>query len=430
VVAAARSAQFVEPFLPLLLLVALDAGPTTVAAVLLGQQSAAVAGFVALGLVSSRWRVLALLRLGLVGSAAGCAALAVAPGVWVAALGAVAFGFSAALWRGAAQAMLPLSLTEGAGTEAGVRGSDAGATRSRAFGLVVVASNAGALLSAAAGAAGLPIRAMFVIQAVALGAGLLLTVRVPPPRVVRPPSTLLPVGGGKPARRAMVRFWLMALAIAPATAVMFQAFSGLALALTPTQYRTMVVVNAATLVLGQPVISWVTRRVSAAAALAGATAVMGAGMAVQIRLPDAVVVTVVWTLAELVVIVVPAAVVSGLAPHARQGAFVGRFQAVQGIVAAAATYLGPMVASRSTSGFAIGCIAVGTLGLLAVAAVRHRVGTAMRQPVDCPCGALLCVCDDAHQSCANPTPVLVHGGTSAGSPSHAGHHDSSGPSTR
>ncbi|HEX2064659.1 MAG TPA: hypothetical protein VHE80_09590, partial [Acidimicrobiales bacterium] len=57
VVAVSRSAQFVEPFLPLLLLGGLAATPATLAAVLLAQQSAAVVGFVGLGPLTARFGV-------------------------------------------------------------------------------------------------------------------------------------------------------------------------------------------------------------------------------------------------------------------------------------------------------------------------------------------------------------------------------------
>lgn len=183
VVAAARAAQFVEPFLPVLLAVQLRAGPGAIAAVLLVQQAAAVLGFGALGPLSTRLGVAGGLRLGLVAAA------------------------------GALSVRLPVDRSRGGG-----------------------------------------------------GPG------------------QRPAGMARSARRP---FWLVIVAVAPATALMFQAFSGLAVALPESQYRTVVLVNAVVLVLGQGLTGALVRRVPAAVALAGATLLLGAGIAGQAVLPFA-----------------------------------------------------------------------------------------------------------------------------------------------
>jgi hypothetical protein len=67
-----------------------------------------------------------------------------------------------------------------------------------------------------------------------------------------------------------------------------------------------------------------------------------------------------------------------------------------------------MLAGRSRPAFAAACLVLTGLGLIALAVARRWVGTTMRQPMSCPCGALLCVCDPSHHACASPTPVIVH----------------------
>jgi hypothetical protein len=414
VVAVSRSAQFVEPFLPLLLLRGLAATPATLAAVLLAQQSAAVVGFVGLGPLADRFGVATTMRIGLAGAMVTAGVMAAVPETLAVGTAAVGYGAASALWRGAAQALVPLSLAAAdSPRDAPSSTSGESAVRARAFGLLVLASNAGSLASAAVGAAGAPVRAMIAAQAAATGVGLLLSTTLPrapgaDATVAQPGMT---VRAASAVRRERLAFWLVVAAVVPATALMFQAFSGLAVVFSVAQYRWMVLVNAAVLVLAQPAVAWILRRVSAVNALAVAGAGLGVGMALQARYPHAVALTLMWTLAELVVIIVPSAVVSGLAPRARVGSYVGRFQAVQGMVAAAATYLGPVLVARSSTLFAIACLLMGGAGAVAALGVRSPVGAAMRQPLECPCGALLCGCDATHHACATPTTVLVHAAT-------------------
>jgi hypothetical protein len=422
VVAVSRSAQFIEPFLPLLLLRGLDATPGTLAAVLLAQQSAAVMGYVGLGPLASRIGVGAAMRVGLAGAMVAGGVMAAVPDIVAVATAAFGYGAASALWRGAAQALVPLSLSMADSPPDGASGAaGAAAVRARAFGLLVLASNMGALASAAVGAAGAPVRVMISAQAAAMGIGLLLSTTLRRPvadtAVGHAGMTVRTVSA---VRRERLVFWLFVAAVAPATALMFQAFSGLAVVFSGGQYRSMVLVNAAVLVLAQPAVGWVLRRVSAAGALAVACAGLGVGMAFQARHPQAVALTLVWTLAELVVIIVPSAVVSGLAPRARVGGYVGTFQAVQGTVAAAATYVGPILVARSTTSFTIACLVTGVAGALAALAVRLAMGAAMRHPVACPCGALLCACDASHHACAAPTTVMVHAAASVSAGSDPG----------
>ena len=103
VVVLGRSAQFVEPFLPVLLLVELRATSELVAGVLVAAQLAATVGVAAAGPLLDRWGPVRVLRVALVGSAVTCAALAATPGPVVAVPAAIGFGVASAIWRAAAQ---------------------------------------------------------------------------------------------------------------------------------------------------------------------------------------------------------------------------------------------------------------------------------------------------------------------------------------
>lgn len=159
VLALGRLAQFVEPFLPVLLLAQLGAGATAAAGVLLAAQLAATAGSAAAGAVMDRWGRRRVLRLGLAAAGVSCGALALAPHLGVAAMAAVLFGVTSASWRGAAGAVVPAVLA-GAGVPAN--------TRTVAFGLLIWASNLGAVLSSAVGAIGAPVRWLIAVQGVLL----------------------------------------------------------------------------------------------------------------------------------------------------------------------------------------------------------------------------------------------------------------------
>lgn len=403
VVVTTRSAQFVEPFLPVLLLAVLSASPGTTAAVLLVQQAAATLGYLSTGRLVGLIGHHSALRIGLAVSAAAAAVLATANQAGTVAVAAATYGAGSSLWKTVTLSLVPVAL----GSEAAA--SHPARLRSRAFGLIVLASNAGAVLSAAAGAAGVPVRLLLATQAVSTTAGLLLTVRLPrvtaggpPTRATASPATAPHVRGGRWALVTLV------LAVAPSTALMFQAFSALAVALPADRYRVMVLVNAVVLVVGQPLVAWFIRRVSSASALGISTLVLGTGIAAQAMWPAALAITVAWSLAELVVITVPSAVVAGLAPHARAGFVMGRFAAAQGTVAAVASFIGPVAVSWSPQGFAIGCLVATAAGVAAVGWARQTMGTAMRQPVNCPCGAFSCSCDATHVACLSPSPVISH----------------------
>lgn len=402
VMALGRLAQFVEPFLPVLLLTQLDAGPAAAAAVLLAGQLAATAGAAVAGAVMDRWGRRRILRMGLVAAGVSCGALAVAPHLGIAAAAAVVYGIASASWRGAAGAGVPAVLA-GAGVPA--------STRTVAFGLLIWASNLGAVVSATVGAAGAPVRVLIAAQGVLLVLTAVLARILPSEDTGSRETDDHPEPGVLTPRLARVPdpgLWLLALAVAPATALMFQAFSGLAILLSPADYRLMVLVNALVLVAGQPLVAWVARRVPAGPLLAVAGLGLAAGLALHTTGSPVFVATPVWTLAELVVIVVPSAVVAGIAPHRRTGTYIGTFQAVQGGAAATASFAGPVAAAASPAVFAAGCLVLAALGGAALLGLRRLVQTGLDQPVDCSCGAVLCRCGGIDMTCVGPAPLILH----------------------
>lgn len=161
----------------------------------------------------------------------------------------------------------------------------------------------------------------------------------------------------------------------------------------------MVLVNALVLVAGQPLVAWAARRIPAGPLLAVAGLGLAAGLTLHATGSPVLVATTVWTLAELVVIVVPSAVVAGIAPHRRTGAYIGTFQAVQGGAAAAASFAGPVIATASPAVFAVSCLVLAALGGVALLGLRQLVQTGLDQPVDCSCGTVLCRCGGIDMTC-------------------------------
>ena len=103
------------------------------------------------------------------------------------------------------------------------------------------------------------------------------------------------------------------IAFVPSTMVMFQAFGGLAVAMPADACPDeMVLVNATVLVLGQPLMTPVFRRFGAAPTTVVAILAMSVGIASQAVWPYAVAWTILWTLGELVVVIV-----SGRTHHRR-----------------------------------------------------------------------------------------------------------------
>lgn len=211
--------------------------------------------------------------------------------------------------------------------------------RSRANGALFWVANIGAVASAAAGAAGLPLRALFATQAAATTAAFVLTWILPRnlgaidslPAV---PDSQRPTAADTRHSRRDAR--LLLLAFVPATMLMFQAFGGLAVAMPPEAYRLMVLVNAITLVLAQPLSAPVLRLFGATAVSIAAITAMAVGIAAQTFWPWGLGWTTLWSLGELMVVIVPGALIAAAAPTAEVAVHVGRFQVAQGLAAAGA----------------------------------------------------------------------------------------------
>ena len=406
----ARAAQFVEAFLPLLLLQSIGAGAGSTAVVLVIQQVASTLTYWGEGRLVRAFGLTGVIRWGLLGSAVAVGGLAAAESITVAAVFAAMFGAASGAWRAAVQAAVPSTLA----TVEDVPGTDEADdddVRSRAFGAIFWAANLGAIASAAAGALGLPLRWLLAAQAVTTGVAFLLSWLLPDsvgradslPVV---PATQAPTAAD--TRRARRDTRVLMLAFVPATMLMFQAFGGLAVAMPADAYRQMVLVNAIVLVLAQPLTVPLLRRAGATAAILGGIVAMATGIAAQAFWPAALGWTVLWTLGELVIVIVPGALVTAAAPMADAAEYVGRFQVAQGLAAAVALYIGPVLAGAGSTPFAWGCGVAGAAGVAAVLAARQPVRAAWTQPITCPCGALFCVCDRTYAACASPSPVLTH----------------------
>lgn len=412
VVLVSRSAQFVEAFLPLLLLNTLGATAAATATVLVAQQAAATLAYAGEGWLVRRLGLIRVIRWGLAGSALAVAVLAVSETLLAAGLGAAAFGATSGAWRTAIQVAVPRTLVASTPITPRVRTTpDPDAEiRTTAFGAIFWAANFGAIASAVAGVAGAPLRVLFAVQAITTGAAFVLTWILPRDLVSGASPTVPPVVRPTEveARRARRRVRYLVLAFVPATMLMFQAFSGLAVLMPSDEYRQMVLVNAAVLVFAQPIVTPLLRLLGTAGATIAAVAAMAVGISAQAVWPGGLGWTVLWTLGELIIVIVPAGLVTAAVPSALVADHVGRFQVAQGCAAAVALYVGPLIAATGDTRFAVACLSTGAFGIVAVLGVRASIRAAWRQPLTCPCGALFCVCSGGHTACANPSPVVTH----------------------
>jgi hypothetical protein len=215
-------------------------------------------------------------------------------------------------------------------------------------------------------------------------------------------------------RDVPAHMWVLAIAYAPLTMVMFQAFSGLAQIFDDGDYRTMILVNAVVLVVFPPLLWSIAARVDGVHAIAAAGTVQGVGIAAAAITTDPLLSTIVWSAGEAMLIAIIPAVIAGIAPHAAAGHYRAAFATVQGAAAAVATFGGPLIARWSVDGFAVASLILTAAGVTAVVARRRFIAVGLKQPVACPCGALLCSCDASHIGCAFPSPVVVHRAASAG----------------
>ena len=402
VVALARVTQFVEVVLFPLVAVQRGAGAAGGALVLLALAVGTTAGSVLGGSVVDRSGPRRVAVAGLSMSAAGAAALAVGHSLALLTGAAALYGLATAVWRLALEAATAHGLAHDGASEHG----DDERSRERAFGAFVWLVNLGALASAGALVAGIGLRLAVAVQAVmmaaaALGAAGLL------PRT-HPAAARTGEGGGRGFRDVPPHMWGLAIAYAPLTMVMFQAFSGLAQIFDDGDYRTMVLVNAVVLVVFPPVLWSLAAHVDGVHALAAAGTAQGLGIAAAALTSDPLLSTIVWSAGEAMLIAIIPAVVAGIAPHAAAGHYRAAFATVQGAAAAIATFGGPLVARWSGDGFAAASLLLTAVGVAALVARRRFIAVGLKQPVACPCGALLCSCDASHIACAFPSAVVVY----------------------
>ena len=409
VVALARVTQFVEVVLFPLVAVQRGAGATGGALVLLALAVGSTAGSVLGGTVVDRSGPPRVATLGLSLSAVGAATLALGQSLALLAIAALLYGLATAVWRLALEA----ATAHGLAHDAASPDVDDESSREQAFAAFVWLVNLGALASAGALAAGVSLSLAVGIQALMMAAAALVAAGLLPRAhpAARTGDSVSPGFRDVPAH-----MWLLAIAYAPLTMVMFQAFSGLAQIFDEREYRTMILVNAVVLVVFPPLLWSIAARVDGVHALAAAGTVQGVGIAAAAITTDPLLSTIVWSAGEAMLIAIIPAVIAGIAPHAAAGHYRAAFATVQGAAAAVATFGGPLIARWSVDGFAAASLILTTTGVAAVVARRRFIAVGLKQPVACPCGALLCSCDASHIACAFPSPVVVHRAAAAGEP--------------
>lgn len=398
VVALARLTQFVEVVLFPLVAVQRGAGATGGAIVLLALALGSTAGSVLGGTAVDRSGPRPVAVAGLAMSAAGAAALALGHSLALLAGAAALYGVATAVWRLALEASTAHALAHDDASD----DVDDERSREQAFGAFLWLVNLGALASAGALAAGVSLRAAVAVQALMMSAAALAAAGLLP-RTHTPAQA----GGGGGFRDVPAHMWAIAIAYAPLTMVMFQAFSGLAQIFDDSDYRTMILVNALVLVVFPPLLWSIAARVDALHAIVMAATVQGVGIAAAALSTDPLLSTIAWSAGEAMLIAIVPAVVAGIAPHAAAGHYRAAFATVQGAAAATATFGGPLIARWSVDGFAAASLVLTAAGVTAVVARRRFIAVGLKQPVACPCGALLCSCDASHIACAFPSPLVV-----------------------
>jgi hypothetical protein len=348
-----------------------------------------------------RWGPRPVVFVGLSLSAAGAAALAFGQSLALLATAGALYGLATAVWRLGLEAATAHALAHDAALdEVDDRGS-----RERAFGAFVWLVNLGALVSAVALAAGTSLRLTVAVQALMMAAAALAAAGLLPHAHA---AARMGGSGGRGFRDVPIHMWLLAIAYAPLTMVMFQAFSGLAQIFDDGDYRTMILVNAVVLVAFPPLLWSIAANVNVLHAIVTAGTVQGVGIAAAAITTDPLLSTIVWSAGEATLIAIVPAIVAGIAPHAAAGHYRAAFATVQGAAAAIATFGGPLIARWSVDGFATASLILTAAGVTAVVARRRFIAVGLKQPVACPCGALLCSCDASHIACAFPSPVVVH----------------------
>jgi len=394
VVALARGAQFVEVLL--FPLVAATRGVDTVGAalVLLCLALGTTAGSLAGGMLVDRSEARRIAGGALALSSIAAFALALGDTVPIFGAAAGLYGAASAVWRLALETATAQALATDPGAV------DPQAARERAFGAFIWLVNIGALVSALAVATGIGPRIGVALQAVLLGGAAVMALMLLRPTPVR-------AGGRRGSAGSLRPFLVFAFACAPFTIVTFQAFSGLAALFDDGEYRVAVLVNAVTLVVF-PIVLWrVVSRIDGLRAILLGAGLQGSGMAVAAGIEDPTFAIILFSSGQAMLLGVLPAVVAGVAPHPAAGRYRAAFSTVQGAAAAGAIFAGPLIAAASATLFALTIMTATAVGLAAVLTQRAVVDLGLRQPVACPCGALLCTCGADHLSCAFPSPIMA-----------------------
>lgn len=401
VVALARVTQFVEVVLFPLVAVQRGAGAAGGALVLLALAVGSTAGSVLGGYAVDRYGPRPVAIVGRSLSAGGAAVLALGHSLALLASAGALYGLATAVWRLALEAATAHALAHDAAAD----DVDDQRSRERAFGAFVWLVNLGALVSAAALAAGASLQLTVAVQALMMAAAALAAAGLLPHAHAAAP---MGASGTRGFRDVPIHMWLLAIAYAPLTMVMFQAFSGLAQIFDESDYRTMILINAVVLVTFPPLLWSIATNVNVLHAIVTAGTVQGVGIAAAAITTDPLLSTIVWSAGEATLIAIVPAIVAGIAPHAAAGHYRAAFATVQGAAAAIATFGGPLIARWSVDGFAAASLILTAAGVTAIVARRRFIALGLKQPVACPCGALLCSCDASHIGCAFPSPVVVH----------------------
>lgn len=185
--------------------------------------------------------------------------------------------------------------------------------------------------------------------------------------------------------------------------VYFQAFSTLPATLAhdglgPARYGLIIAANGVTVVILQPAVGKVMRRVPLGQAVAASAVFLGAGfgMFAWVRsLPLCMAAVVIWTIGEIVFNVAAPAVVADLAPAHLQG----RYQGVSGVSISVALFAGPAMGSMlmvrlGTATFWNLCLAAG----LSIGIVQHFLAGPVRRATEARRDAALVTVSESSSS--------------------------------
>ncbi len=339
-----------------------------------------VAGSVLGGWLADRAGHRTTLLIGLLAAPASLGFLFAAPGVPVMAAAAVLVGVTAKIYPPAAAALVADGVT--------------GAQRLRAFSLIHWAYNIGAA-GAAALAGFLAAHGFGLIFAIDAGTSLLFAAIVVA-GIPRTGRRTRPAGGTGYGILLRDKLMLAFVALALSQEIVYSLteyavpLSIRLDGLSPAVFGTVAVVNAALVVLLQPVVYPVVARLNRYAVLAGATAVVGLGIAAtglgHTPLWYAIT-TAIWSVGEVAGGIVAGAIAADLAPAGAQG----RYQGVITWTAASARLIGPAVTTWlfSTAGPGALWSATAVTGVVGAVCLLALAPALARRSVPAPAPALV-----------------------------------------